>query len=202
MQKLLGCLLLAAVILTGCQSKARKTSTPAAPAHNVAPAVYPGSKGENTLGASQAGQTYPGSQQSLAISPIMSGGTYPEPGTSTEDTPVIGAYAPADGDAKLTRGEAFLELQDSEVVLMETNPVQVRLHLQGSLPNPCHQLRVNPAQPDAQNRIQVEVYSVTDPDKMCTEVLQPFNVLVPLENLPKGHYSIYINGELLGEFDA
>jgi hypothetical protein len=80
--------------------------------------------------------------------------------------------------------------------------VQVRLHLQGALPNPCHQLRVNPSQPDSQNRIQVEVYSVAETDKMCTEVLQPFNVLVPLENLPAGHYSIYINGELLKEFDV
>jgi inhibitor of cysteine peptidase len=120
----------------------------------------------------------------------------------TRWSPVTGTFAPEAGDDKLVRGEAFVEIPDSQVVLLESYPVQVQVNLQGSLPNPCHQLRVNPSQPDSQNRIQIEVYSVTKPDTMCTEVLKPFNVQFPLGNLSTGHYLIYINGELLAEFDV
>ena len=34
---------------------------------------------------------------------------------------------------------------------------------------------------------------------MC---FKSFDVEIPLGSFPAGHYSLYINGELLGEFDA
>jgi len=80
--------------------------------------------------------------------------------------------------------------------------VQVKLHLVGSLPNPCYKLRVNPAQANAEGRIDVEVYSLAEPGKACTDVLQPFDVQIPLGSFESGHYSVYINDELLGEFDV
>jgi hypothetical protein len=96
----------------------------------------------------------------------------------------------------------MVEIKDSGVVKLESDPLQVKIHLVGTLPNPCHFLRVNPSQPDDQKRIQVDVYSVTKPGEVCTEVIQNFDVEVPLGSLSSGHYLIYINGELLGEFDA
>jgi hypothetical protein len=202
MRKMMCGLLLCAVILTGCQGKSKKTNTPAAPAHNVPPAVYPGAKSGNPPGTDQASQAYPGPKHNSSASVAAPGNAYPGPAASAASTPVTGSFAPAAGDEKLDRGEAFVEMSASELILAESAPQQVKLHLKGTLPNPCYQLRVNPAQPDYQKHIQVEVYSVTQPGKMCTEVLQDFNVIVPLENFSGGHYSVYINGELLGEFDA
>ena len=72
----------------------------------------------------------------------------------------------------MDRGNAFVEIDSSSVVLLESDPMQVKLHLKGSLPNPCYHLRVNPSQPDDQKHIQVEVYSVAKPGEMCTDVLQ------------------------------
>jgi hypothetical protein len=48
----------------------------------------------------------------------------------------------------------------------------------------------------------VEVYGLVDPGVMCTEVLQPFDVTIPLGSFPTGHYSIFINGSQVGEIDA
>ena len=197
MRKILCGLLLSAVILTGCKGAAKKTDTPVSPAHDV-PAAYPGPKGVVPAGG-QVNQSYPGPQGSNAVS---APGAYPGPGTSSGSAPVLNAYAPTVDDENMDRGNAFVEIASSSVVLLESAPLQVKLHLKGNLPNPCYQLRVNPAQPDAQKKIQVEVYSVVKRGEMCTEELQEFDVEVPLGSFPTGHYSIYINGELLGEFDT
>ena len=190
MRKFIYGLLLCVIILTGCSGGAKKTDTPAAPAHNIPPAVYPGAK---SGGPVDANQPYPGPRASSA---------YPGPNTSGGAASAANPFAPTAADDQLARGEAFVETADSQVTLMESNPPQVKLHLKGSLPNPCHQLRVNPTQPDAQNKIQVEVYSVVKPDEMCTEVLKEFDEEIPLGSFPAGHYSVYVNGELVGEFDA
>ena len=191
MRKFIYGLLLCVIILTGCSGGAKKTDTPAAPAHNIPPAVYPGAR------SGDASQAYPAPQGGNAAN-----SAYPGPNTSGGAASAANPFAPAAGDEKLTRGEAFVEIADSQVTLMESNPPQVKLHLKGSLPNPCHQLRVNPSQPDAQKKIQVEVYSVVKPDEMCTEVLKEFDEEIPLGSFPAGHYSVYVNGELVGEFDA
>jgi hypothetical protein len=194
MQRLLCGMLLCIVVLTGCQSAPKNTTTPAGPAHNVPPAVYPGPQSENPAAVAQP---YPAPKNNTASS-----APYPPPSTSSGSVPLTNQYAPAPGDEKLTRGNAFVEIKDSGLIVTESEPKQVKLHLKGTLPNPCYHLRVNPSQPDDQKKIQVDVYSVTDPDKICTDVLQEFDVEIPLGSFSGGHFSIYINGELLGEFDA
>lgn len=107
-------------------------------------------------------------------------------------------YQPQPGDAALTRGQAFIDEQT--LLVLESFPPQIRLALTGTLPTPCHQLRVAVAAPDAQNRIQVDVYSVVDPGEICTQVLEPFQVSLPLEQYPAGTYSVWVNGQAAGEF--
>lgn len=197
MQRFLCGLLVCFVVLTGCRSATKKTATPAAPDHNVPGVVYPG---PNTQGADQTSQPYPAPPGNDAANPT--GEPYPAPGTSSVQTPTIDEYAPTAGDENMTRGNALVTIKDSSVVLMESSPVQVKLHLKGTLPDPCYHLRVNPAQPDDQKRIQVEAYSVAKPGQVCTDELQDFDVEIPLGSFTSGHYTVYINGEFLGEFDA
>lgn len=123
--------------------------------------------------------------------------TSDEPGTGL---PASRSYQPQPGDTGLTRGAAFVD--SSDLLILESYPVQIMLTLKGSLPTPCNQLRVATNPPDPKNQIQVEVYSVIEPDQMCAEVLESFDVNVGLGSFPSGHYSVWVNGEMVGEFDS
>lgn len=73
---------------------------------------------------------------------------------------------------------------------------------QGSLPTPCNHLRVAVSAPNAKNRIFIDVYSVIDPNQICIQMLAPLEVNIPLGSFPPGHYSVWVNGEKIGEFDS
>ena len=105
-----------------------------------------------------------------------------------------------EGDEGKARGNAYV--RDVQLLIMESYPVQVSLSVSGELPTPCHEFRYVVEEPDAENRIFVEVYSVVDPEMICTQVLEPFaeNISLPVQNLPDGTYTVYVNGELVGEF--
>lgn len=123
-----------------------------------------------------------------------------EPPERGAPRPINSEYLPQRDDGNLTRGNVYIDR--SELLIMESYPVQIALMLQGSLPTPCNQLRVIARPPDKENRIQVEVYSVIDPEQICAQVLEPFEANIGLGSFPSGHYSVWANGEMVGEFDA
>jgi hypothetical protein len=125
--------------------------------------------------------------------------TSPPAGSPSQD-PVNNPYAPQPADSGLTHGEVFI--QEMGVLVRESYPPQISLSVSGELPTPCHELRLQVNDPDEDNRIDVEAYSVVDPDMMCTQVLEPFQANIDLGTFPGGHYSVYVNGELAGEFDS
>jgi hypothetical protein len=98
----------------------------------------------------------------------------------------------------MSRGEAIFTTKD--VLLQETFPLQVLLHLKGTLPTPCHHLRARIDGPDIENRIQVDMYSLYKPDEVCIQVLQEFDIFLPLGSFPDGTYTIWLNGEKIGDF--
>lgn len=109
-------------------------------------------------------------------------------------------YAPQPADNQLMRGNVYLD--SIQLLSMESYPPQIALLLQGSLPTPCNHLRVAVSAPDAKNRIFIDVYSVIDPNQICIQVLAPLEVNIPLGSFPPGHYSVWVNGEKIGEFDS
>jgi hypothetical protein len=109
-------------------------------------------------------------------------------------------YAPRPGDNALLRGEVYPDSTD--LLAMESFPVQYSLILKGSLPTPCHKLRVVYHEPDAENKINLEVYSVADPNAACIQMIQPFEQSIHLGSFPAGHYTIWVNGNQVAEFDA
>jgi hypothetical protein len=149
------------------------------PATNLPPA--------NTTSVPYPEPTVGGSPGDVVVSP-----PYPAPGYETPP-----AWMPAPGDEKLVRGEVFID--EKQLLTLEIYPPQVMLHLKGSLPTPCHQLRVKVNGPDDQNSIQVEVYSLAKPDEICIQVLAPFDVNIPLRNFPAGKFMVWVNGEKVGE---
>ena len=113
----------------------------------------------------------------------------------------LAACGPAVPAQPTTPGGAIY-VDSAGLMVMESYPVQVRLWLAGNLPTPCHSLEYQVAAPDAQNRIHVTAYSTADPAAMCAQVLQPFeeSIAIPMEGTADGTYSVWLNGELVGEF--
>jgi hypothetical protein len=109
-------------------------------------------------------------------------------------------FLPQPGDSALSRGNVFIN--STELLIRESFPPQVSLGINGDLPTPCHQLRVDISDPDAENRIFADVYSVVDPNQACIQVLKPFEEYIDLGTFATGHYSVWVNGELVGEFDT
>jgi len=109
-------------------------------------------------------------------------------------------YAPGPADGRLMRSQAFLD--SVNLLTLESYPLQFSLALAGNLPTPCNHLRVAVSPPDAENKIMVNVYSVADPNAVCIQMLEPFEVSLPLGSFPSGHYTLWVNGEQVAEFDA
>jgi len=100
----------------------------------------------------------------------------------------------------MQRGEVFIDTQ--EILILESFPLQFQLQVTGSLPTPCHELRAVVEEPDDQNQIRVDMYSLVDPDTVCAQVLEPFDVSLSLGSYPSGTYSVFVNGEKIGEITA
>lgn len=114
--------------------------------------------------------------------------------------PQTDPYAPKPQDARLERGEVFIN--EASLLIRESYPPQISLAISGELPTPCHELRAAMAAPDQEGKIVVDVYSVVDPEILCTQVLKPFDAQIELGTFPSGHYSVWVKGELAGEFDS
>ena len=123
----------------------------------------------------------------------------PQNGSTPMETPDM-PFAPKPNDKNLTRGNVFIN--ESGLLIRESFPPQITLSLSGDLPTPCHELRADVKEPDSENKINVEVYSVVDPDQVCIQVLEPFQANIDLGTFPSGHYTVWANGEMAGEFDT
>ena len=122
----------------------------------------------------------------------------PDTGTNTappKSTPA--PWEPKAGDKNRVRGEVFLDKTD--IVVLESDTPKFVLRISGALPTPCHEIRVAVSDPDDMNNIQVEVYSLTDPDEICIQVLEPFDTTIPLGVYTTGEYQVIVNGEVIGE---
>ena len=116
------------------------------------------------------------------------------------EEPPLNAYAPGKGDESMQRGEVYIDSQ--EIVMLKSLPPQFQLNVTGSLPTPCHQLRVVIEEPDDQNQIQVQIYSLVDPNTVCIQVLEPFEASIPLGSYASGSYALFVNGVKVGDLNA
>jgi hypothetical protein len=100
-------------------------------------------------------------------------------------------------------GAVYVETAD--LLIMESYPVQVNLHVTGNLPTPCHSFHYAYQIGSASDslRIDVTAWSETDPAIMCTQVLAPFDesISLPMTGAADGSYSVYLNGQFVGEFN-
>ena len=114
-------------------------------------------------------------------------------GSSPSSTPV-----PSTGGA-MRQGPIYVD--EVELVMLESFPVQVRLILRGSLPNPCSSFAWEVEEPDSEGRIAVQAYSLQEPDLACIQVLEPMEESIPLGAFTRGNFSVWLNGERVSEFE-
>ena len=126
--------------------------------------------------------------------------TNPPGGAMPTANPNSNPFAPKPGDEKLTRGPVYIN--EASLVIRESYPTQISLSMRGDVPTPCHELRVKIDEPNQENKITVDVSSVVNPDKACMQVLEPFQESIDVGTFSPGHYSVWVNGELAGEFDT
>ncbi len=103
-------------------------------------------------------------------------------------------------DGGLVRGPVYVD--EAELILLESFPVQVELVIRGALPTPCASLEWRAEPPDEQGRIMVEAFSLQDPSLACIQVLQEMEERLPIGSYSEGSYSVWLNGELVGEFEV
>jgi hypothetical protein len=134
--------------------------------------------------------------------PSQPDNSYPGPSAFVPDT--TSAYPvplePLPGDENLRREDVFID--STEILIMESFPPQFSLIIEGNLPTPCHRLRASVEEPDAQNRINVELFTLVDPNHICIQVLSPFSETIPLGSLPDGTYTIIVNGQEIGQITS
>ena len=95
-------------------------------------------------------------------------------------------YAPQDGD------EAWL--QDGAMVdSVRWDETAQTLIVSGSLPTPCSQLRATISQNDRQ--IDFTIYSVSEPEVICAQMLEPFEAVFKMESFSPQEFSVIINGK-------
>ena len=137
-------------------------------------------------------------------------------GATDGDTPPIEDGIPVDsGDGTGDSGgelppfvqDKLLMVESSEVVLLESFPLQAQVQIKGNYRNGCEE--VDPASLRAVNGnsegiFAVNVYGLPLPkDTVCTDALRPFELSVPLniENLTAGSYKVNVNDKITTSFE-
>jgi hypothetical protein len=128
--------------------------------------------------------------------------TYPMdtlPPMTNPPLPTQGPYAPQPGDNSLLRQEVFLD--STSLRNLDSDPATFVLDLRGNLPSPCNKLRAVVPAPNGQNQIMVDLFSLVNPAEVCIAIIQPFETSVVLGKFPHGRYTVWVNGQQVGEFD-
>lgn len=114
--------------------------------------------------------------------PTPSATDVPSP-TSTPADPVI--------------GPVFVDT--TELLILESFPVQLELRVQGGLPTPCHQLVWDlDVGADA---IRVHLFSVAEAGLDCIQVIEEFDERLPLGSFASGSFAVWLNDEQVGFVD-
>ncbi len=194
--------LIITLVLVACTAKTPTSTQPVVTENPTVPSTQSSQPTQSSLPTQSGPATaYPAPAGGTPIPAIS---TYPEPGTTGTSTQVIPAsgYEPQSGDASLKRDKVSLDLSTSQLVVTASDPAQAKASLTGSMSDPCHSLRVVVTRADANNTINLEVYSLVDPNTACVTKIEPFTASIPLGSYSTGRYTVMVNGESLGQFDT
>jgi hypothetical protein len=94
-------------------------------------------------------------------------------------------------------------VSSTQVLVMESFPVQVRIEIEGELPDPCHEYEYAYAFDLENDLLVIDLYSLPPQGEVaCVTVLEPFSLSISpdLQDLPDGEYEVLLNGQVIGSF--
>ena len=106
-------------------------------------------------------------------------------------------YAPRKKDVNLKRDEIVLTASNLSE-RYDLTPLRAELHILGSMPSVCSQLRIKVNSPNNEYKINIEVYGVSDLKLKCENVFQQFDITILLGAYSLGQYTVWVNGNLAG----
>ena len=102
------------------------------------------------------------------------------------------APTPTSG-GEFIQGEAYVE--EIEIVLLESFPLQVHVIASGYLSDPCTEIDVISVEREG-NHFEILITTLREADIMCIQLEETFERNIPLDvyGLPAGKYTVSVNG--------
>lgn len=126
----------------------------------------------------------------------------PDPGSTEPPTtdPAFQGEAPVDSLPPVGWIEGPFFVEGFDLLIMESYPIQVRLDVSGSVPTPCNEpfWRIT----DDGTTLSVELFTATDPDLACTQVIAEKEIQIPLGSWAEESRTVVLNGEEVGAFES
>jgi len=125
---------------------------------------------------------------------------YPPAQTDVEPYPSVIDRLGTPISVQLPPGRKFpsspVTIDGARVVELEGSRSGYGLRITGTMPTPCHELRVEFSDPDEKDQIQVLVYAVSDPGQVCIQVLESFDVTIAIDPYDPALNRLEINKEI------
>ncbi len=102
-----------------------------------------------------------------------------------------------DEDANQIRSD--VQIDSAILIVMESYPMKVSLALRGELPTPCHEMVWEVVGPSDKNIVEVTTYAESAPETFCIQVLEPFELNIPLGSFTELGFRVRLNGEEIGD---
>ncbi len=149
------------------------------------------------LALSIAGCTVGGGQATTPIISAPTSTTLPVPTTEPTkpaERPDPKPTGTLGGDEGQNEGGGAM-IDSVEVLILESFPVQVTVHVKGNLADACTTVDEVTTTRDG-NTFNIEISTTRPAEQMCAQVLTPFEENIPLDvkGLKKGTYTVNVNG--------
>jgi hypothetical protein len=106
-------------------------------------------------------------------------------------------YAPKTEDVSLKQDGVILTSVDLSE-RYDLAPLRTELHVLGSMPSVCSELRIKVNPPDNKYQISIEIYSIADINLKCENVFQQFETTILLGAYSAGQYTVWVNENFVG----
>lgn len=143
-----------------------------------------------------AGTSAPASETPAAPQSTTTAASPTQAAPTLAQTPLVGGTTAPTGTGITVKKENVAI--DFKGAAYDAQKKQAVLNLTGSLPTPCHKLQADVSAPDDQKHVNVSVYTLVNPNVICTQVIKPFETTVPLGTLATGNYTVFVNGQPAG----
>jgi hypothetical protein len=90
-------------------------------------------------------------------------------------------------------------VESTDILYLESFPVQVQLVVEGAVPSPCHAPAWEVTATDTS--VEIALWSTADPETLCAAVLEPVEVIIPLGSWEAANLDVTLNGEPAGHIE-